>query len=43
MTPIASRITPFLQQYLPVERGTSVNTGESYRCAFKLLFEYASD
>lgn len=42
MTPIASHITFFLQQYLPVERGASDNTCESYAYAFKLLFEYAS-
>ena len=42
MTPIASHITVFLQQYLPVQRGASVNTCESYAYAFKLLFEYAS-
>jgi site-specific recombinase XerD len=43
MTPIASHITFFLQQYLPVERGASVNTCESYAYAFKLLFEYTSN
>jgi len=43
MTPIASHITFFLQQNLPVERGASVNTCESYAYAFKLLFEYASN
>ena len=43
MNPIASHITVFLQQYLPVERGVSVNTCESYAYAFKLLFEYASN
>jgi site-specific recombinase XerD len=42
MTPIASHITVFLKQYLPVGRGASVNTCESYAYAFKLLFEYAS-
>jgi integrase/recombinase XerD len=42
MTPIASHITAFLQQRLPVERGVSENTRESYAYAFKLLFEYAS-
>jgi integrase/recombinase XerD len=41
MTPIASHITAFLQQRLPVERGASENTRESYAYAFKLLFEYA--
>ena len=43
MTPIASHVTAFLQQRLPVERGASENTCESYAYAFKLLFEYASD
>ena len=43
MTPIAPHITVFLQQFLPVERGASVNTCESYAYAFKLLFEYASN
>ncbi len=42
MTLIASHITVFLQQHLPVERGATENTCESYAYAFKLLFEYAS-
>mgnify|MGYP001573232361 CR=1 FL=1 len=42
MTPIALHITIFLQQRLPVERGASDNTRESYAYAFKLFFEYAS-
>jgi integrase/recombinase XerD len=42
MTPIASHITSFLQQRLPIERRVSDNTCESYAYAFKLLFEYAS-
>jgi integrase/recombinase XerD len=42
MTPIAPHITAFLQQRLPVERGASKNTCESYAYAFKLLFEYAA-
>jgi site-specific recombinase XerD len=42
MTPIAPHITVFLQHFLPVERGASVNTCESYAYAFKLFFEYAS-
>jgi site-specific recombinase XerD len=41
MTPIASHITAFLQHRLPMERGASENTCESYAYAFKLLFEYA--
>lgn len=43
MTLIASHITSFLQQRLPVERRVSNNTCESYAYAFKLLFEYASN
>ena len=43
MTPIASHITAFLQQRLPVERRASDNTCESYAYAFKILFEYASN
>ena len=43
MTPIASHITAFLQQRLPVERGASDNTCESYAYAFKLFFEYTSN
>ena len=43
MTLIASHITAFLQQRLPVERGASENTCESYAYAFKLLFQYASN
>jgi site-specific recombinase XerD len=42
MTSIARHITVFLQQFLPIERGASVNTCESYAYAFKLFFEYAS-
>lgn len=43
MTLIASHITVFLQQHLPVERGATENTCESYAYAFILLFEYASN
>ena len=40
---IASHLTTFLEQRLPVERGASHNTCESYAYAFKLLFEYAGN
>jgi len=43
MTPIAPHITAFLQQRLPLERGASVNTCESYAYTFKLLLEYTSN
>lgn len=42
MTPIASHISAFLQQRLPVERGASDNTCDSYAYAFQLLFSYAA-
>lgn len=42
MIPLAPHITAFLQERLPVERGASDNTCESYAYAFKLLFEYAA-
>lgn len=42
MIPLAPHITAFLQKRLPVERGASDNTCESYAYAFKLLFEYAA-
>ncbi|MBU4143160.1 site-specific integrase [Patescibacteria group bacterium] len=43
MTLIASHITYFLQQRLPIERRASDNTCESYAYAFKLFFEYAGN
>jgi site-specific recombinase XerD len=42
MTPIAPHITAFFQQRLPLERGVSSHTSDSYAYAFKLLLEYAS-
>jgi integrase/recombinase XerD len=39
---ISPHITAFLQQRLPVERGASPNTCDSYADAFRLLFEYSS-
>jgi len=43
MTPIAPHITAFFQQRLPIERGVSSHTSDSYAYAFKLLLEYASE
>ena len=43
MTPIAPLITDFLRDYLPVERGYSPHTCESYAYAFRLLFIFAAD
>lgn len=42
MTPIAPHVSAFFQQRLPVERGTSQHTIDSYAYALKLLLEYAS-
>ncbi|MEM5384116.1 tyrosine-type recombinase/integrase [Paraburkholderia phymatum] len=42
MTPLAPHLTAFLQQRLPLERGASDNTCESYAYAFKLLLEFVS-
>ena len=42
MTPIAPYISAFLQQRLPVERGASENTCDSYAYSFQLLFLYAA-
>jgi len=42
MTPIAPHITAFLRERLPIQRGASPNTCESYAYTFQLLFEFAS-
>jgi site-specific recombinase XerD len=42
MTLIAPLITAFLREHMPVERGYSPNTCETYAHAFRLLFEFAS-
>lgn len=42
MTPLAPHITTFLRERLPLERGASVHTCETYAYGFKLLFEFAS-
>jgi len=42
MTPIASHLTAFFQQRLPIERHASSHTSESYAYAFKLLLKYVS-
>ncbi|MFH1498319.1 MAG: tyrosine-type recombinase/integrase [Verrucomicrobiota bacterium] len=42
MTPIAPLITDFLRVHMPVERGYSPHTCETYAHAFRLLFTYAS-
>ena len=43
MTPIAPLITAFLREYMPVERGFSPHTCETYAHAFRLLFAFASE
>lgn len=43
MTPIASHITAFLDEHLPVERNASPNTCASYDYAFQLLFIFAAE
>jgi site-specific recombinase XerD len=43
MTPIAPLLTRFLREHMPIERGCSVHTCESYAHAFRLLFLFASE
>ena len=42
MTPIASHITTFFEQRLPIERRASENTRDSYAYAFQMLLTFAS-
>ncbi len=42
MTAIAPHVTSFLRERLPVQRGASVHTCDSYAYAFQLLFQFAS-
>ena len=42
MTPIAPHITAFLQERLPLQRGASEHTCDSYAYAFQLLFQFAA-
>jgi site-specific recombinase XerD len=42
MTPIAPHISAFLRERLPLQRGASPHTCESYAYAFQLLFGFAS-
>ncbi len=42
MTPLAPHITAFLRERLPIERGASVHTCDSYAYAFKLLLTFAA-
>lgn len=43
MTPLAPLITGFLREHLPVTKGCSTRTCETYAYAFKLLFAFASE
>lgn len=43
MTAIAPHITAFLRDRLPLQRGASEHTCQSYAYAFQLLFHYASE
>ncbi len=42
MTPIAPHMEAFLRERLPLDRGASINTCDSYAYAFRLFLEYAS-
>ena len=42
MTPIAPLVTGFLREHLPIERGFSPHTCETYAYAFRLLLLFAS-
>lgn len=43
MTSIAPHITAFLRERLPLQRGASEHTCDSYTYAFQLLFQFASE
>ena len=42
MTPIAPLITDFLREHMPIEKGCSPHTCQTYAHAFRLLFIFAS-
>ena len=43
MTPIAPHMSAFLRERLPLQRGASAHTCDSYAYAFQLLFHFASE
>src|SRR5262244_4149284 len=43
MTPIAPHMSAFLRERLPLQRGASDHTCNSYAYAFQLLFQFASE
>ena len=42
MTPIAPHMSAFLRERLPLQRGASEHTCDSYGYAFQLLLQFAS-
>lgn len=42
MTPIAPLVTSFLREHLPITRGFSPHTVDSYATAYRLFFEFAA-
>jgi hypothetical protein len=42
MTPLAPHLTAFLRERLPLQRGASAHTCDSYAYAFQLLLQFAS-
>lgn len=42
MTPIAPHLTTFLRERLPLQRGASLHTCDSYAYAFQLWWQFAS-
>lgn len=42
MTPLAPHLSAFLRERLPLERGASTHTCDSYAYAFKLLLQFAA-
>ncbi len=43
MTPIAPLVTRFLREHLPISRGYSPHTCETYAHAYRLLFNFAAE
>ena len=43
MTDFATLLSSFLTEYLPVQKGASIQTISSYRDTFKLLLSYLRD
>lgn len=42
MTPLAPHLTTFLRERLPLQRGASIHTCDSYAYAFQLLLQFAA-